>query len=108
MFWQILTHCDRPGPAGHVSSKRPLVPDLVPTTMNSDCKGKTCKKHTYVSLRGLSETRVILTGAFQTTQGDTIQEGQRFALRTGKASLRPKAVWLRWSDQACLSQEGVL
>lgn len=39
-------------------------------------------------------------------QGHPVQGWQGLALRTGKATLRPQAVGLWWSDQARLPQEG--
>ena len=50
------------------------------------------------------------SSADQTTgpQGHPVQEGQGLHLRAGEASLRPQAERLRWSDEACLPQEGAL
>ena len=43
---------------------------------------------------------------FQPPQGDAVQEGQGLVGSSGKASLRPQAIRLWWSDQARLPQEG--
>ena len=39
-------------------------------------------------------------------QGHSVQGRQGLAVCSGKAPIRPQAVRLRWSDQACLPQEG--
>merc|ERR1711939_367458 len=41
-----------------------------------------------------------------TPQGHTIQDRKGFAFRSRKAPLRPKAVRIRWSNQARFPQEG--
>jgi len=39
-------------------------------------------------------------------QSDAVQDRQGLARRTGQATIRPKTVRIRWSDQARLPQEG--
>merc|ERR1712097_26936 len=39
-------------------------------------------------------------------QGDPVQDWQGLPVRTREAPLRPQAAGLRWSDQACVPQDG--
>ncbi len=51
----------------------------------------------------------ILQGRVQISpgpQGDSVQGRQGLQLRPGQAAVRPQAVWIRWTDQAGLPQEG--
>lgn len=87
----------------------------IPKTRMTYCKGKECRKHTQHKVTQYKAGKVCLheradeqlERSFPTNQYSILNHSTTgLAVRAGKETLRPKAVRLRWSDQACLPQEG--
>lgn len=93
----------------------------MPKTKKAYCKGKECKKHTLhkvtqyktgkASLYAQGE-RGVLLGRLPDPGLDAVLDekplNHSLPSPYRKEALRPQAVRLRWSDQACLPQEGML